>query len=148
MWWVLTLVIVLWTFGSRVGFQLPKWEFLWECEGLFPHTLLHSRASLLACNLATPYLGRKPKAKVATNLLFGLWVIDLLVNLPSFHRGAPTRPSTPEMLWAKEHTPTPSPSVVITFGLVVESIKELGGVSRGAFLKHLCIPKQRENKDI
>jgi hypothetical protein len=52
------------------------------------------------------------------------------------------------MLRAKEHTPTPSPSVVITFGLVVESIKELGGVSRGAFLKHLCIPKQRENKDI
>jgi hypothetical protein len=32
-----------------------------------------------------------------------------------------------EMLRAKEHAPTPSPSIVFTFGLKVESIKELGG---------------------
>jgi hypothetical protein len=32
------------------------------------------------------------------------------------------------MLRAKECTPTPSPFVVFTFGLEVESIKELGGV--------------------
>jgi hypothetical protein len=25
------------------GTQLPTWEFTWECEGSFPHTLLHSR---------------------------------------------------------------------------------------------------------
>ncbi len=23
------------------GLQLPKWELTWECEGSFPHTLLH-----------------------------------------------------------------------------------------------------------
>jgi hypothetical protein len=64
--WVLTLVIALWTFRSPPGFRLPKWKFLWECEGSFPHTFLHSQASLLACNLARPCLGRKPKAKVVT----------------------------------------------------------------------------------
>jgi hypothetical protein len=30
-----------------------------------------------------------------------------------------------------EHTPTPSPSVVFTFGLTVESINEFGGASFG-----------------
>ncbi len=67
-----------------------------------------------------------------TNMLFGLyksmWVIDLLVNLPSPHPRVLTRLSTPEMLWAKEHAPTPL-SVIFAFGLVVESIKELGGAS-------------------
>jgi len=33
------------------------------------------------------------------------------------------------MLQAKEHAPTPSPSIIFTFGFTVESIKELGGVS-------------------
>jgi hypothetical protein len=33
------------------------------------------------------------------------------------------------MLQAREQAPTPSPSIVFTFRLVVESIKELGGVS-------------------
>ncbi len=33
------------------------------------------------------------------------------------------------MLRAREHAPTFSPSIVFTFGLKVESIKELGGVS-------------------
>jgi hypothetical protein len=33
------------------------------------------------------------------------------------------------MLQAKERAPTPFPSVVFTFGLIVESIKELGGAS-------------------
>jgi hypothetical protein len=33
-------------------------------------TLLHSRTSLLACNLATPCLGREPKAKVTTQVCF------------------------------------------------------------------------------
>jgi hypothetical protein len=65
-----------------------------------------------------------------TNLLFGLcksvWVIELLVNLPSPHPGTLARPSTPEVLWAKEHTPTPSPSTICTFGLVVSPYKSLG----------------------
>jgi hypothetical protein len=42
-----------------------------------------------------------------TNLLFGLcrsvWIIDSLVICPSPHAGAPTHPSTPKMLWAREH---------------------------------------------
>ncbi len=33
------------------------------------------------------------------------------------------------MLRASEHVATPSPSVIFTFGLIVESIKELGGAS-------------------
>jgi hypothetical protein len=66
------------------------------------------------------------------NLLFGLcksmWIIDPLVTRPSPHPKAPTRPSTPKMLRARECTPTP-PSVVFTFGLLVESIKEFGDAS-------------------
>jgi hypothetical protein len=31
------------------------------------------------------------------------------------------------MLQAKEHTPTPSPSIIFNFGFIVESIEELGG---------------------
>jgi len=68
-----------------------------------------------------------------TNLLFGLcrcmWVIELLVNLPSPHPRASTRPSTPEVLQTRKCVPTPSPFAIFTFGLVVRSIKELGGVS-------------------
>jgi len=55
----------------------------------------------------------------------------LLVNLPSPYIEASAHPSTPEVLRANEHAPTPSPSIVFTFGLVVESIKELGGASLG-----------------
>jgi len=33
------------------------------------------------------------------------------------------------VLQTKEHTPTPYPSVVFTFGLTLESIKEFGGAS-------------------
>jgi hypothetical protein len=40
-------------------------------------------------------------------------------------------PFTPEVLRTRERAPTPFPSVVLTFGLVIKSIKELGGVSHG-----------------
>jgi len=63
----------------------------------------------------------------------------LLFNLPSPHLGAPARPSTPEVLRAREHAPIPSPFVVFTFGLIVESIKELGGASRVHFKKILVL---------
>jgi hypothetical protein len=33
------------------------------------------------------------------------------------------------VLRARERTPTPFPFVVFTFGLIIESIKELGGAS-------------------
>jgi len=45
------------------------------------------------------------------------------------HFKAPTHPSTPKVLQAKEHTPTPYPSVVFTFGFIVRSIKEFRGAS-------------------
>ncbi len=65
-----------------------------------------------------------------TNLLFGLCksvlIIDLLVILFSPHPRAPTCPSTHEVLQVREHTLTPYPSIVLTFGPVVEFIKELG----------------------
>jgi hypothetical protein len=61
--------------GSPPGLQLPKWKLLWECEGSFPHTFLHSRVSLLARNIASPCLGREPKAKVATsNVYISKWL--------------------------------------------------------------------------
>jgi hypothetical protein len=78
---------------------------------------------------------RAPKCSnyTQTNLLFGLcksmWVIELLVNLPSPHPRAPTCPFSLELLWVREHAPILSPSIVFTFGLIVESIKELGGAS-------------------
>jgi hypothetical protein len=53
----------------------------------------------------------------------------LLVNLPSPHPRAVTLSFNPEVLWAREHAPTPSPSNVFSFGLTVESFKELGGAS-------------------
>jgi hypothetical protein len=36
------------------------------------HTLSHSRASLLACTITSPCLGRMPKAKVATLKMHGI----------------------------------------------------------------------------
>jgi hypothetical protein len=51
-----------------------------------------------------------------TNLLFGLcksmWIIDPFVTCPSLHLGAPTCPSIPKVLWAKERTLTPCPFVI------------------------------------
>jgi hypothetical protein len=43
------------------------------------------------------------------------------------------------MLQAKERTPTPSPSIVITFGLLVESIKEFWGASLLLPSSHLLL---------
>jgi len=53
----------------------------------------------------------------------------MLVVRPSPRPKIPARPCTPEMLQAREHIPTPYPFVIFTFGLIVESIKEFGGVS-------------------
>jgi hypothetical protein len=71
--WVLTLTIALWKLGNQLGLQLPKWEFTWECEGSFPHILLHSwkhemwlLSSVLAHTFANPCFGRESKVKVAT----------------------------------------------------------------------------------
>jgi hypothetical protein len=56
-------------------------------------------------------------------------MIDSLVIRPNPHLKAPANPSTLEMLRVKECTPTLYPSIVFTFGLIIESIKEFGGVS-------------------
>ncbi len=82
--------------GKGGGF--PKsgmWWVLWDCVCMW-----------LVC---------APKCSnyTLTNLLFGLcrsmWVIELLFNLSKSHPGAPTGPSTPEVLRSKKHAPTPSP---------------------------------------
>jgi hypothetical protein len=74
---------------------------------------------------------QKCSSYALTNLLFGLcrsvWVINLLVILPSPYPGVSTCPSTPEVVRVKEHASTPYPSVVFTFRLPVESTKEFGG---------------------
>jgi hypothetical protein len=75
---------------------------------------------------------QKCSSYALTNMLFGLcksvWVIDLLVTLPSPYPGAPTCPSTLKMLRIKECAPTFYPSVVFTFRLAIESTKEFGGL--------------------
>ncbi len=53
----------------------------------------------------------------------------MLVNLPSPHLGAQTCLSTLKVLQAKEGDLIPFLFIVFIFGLVVESIKELGGAS-------------------
>jgi hypothetical protein len=94
-----------------------KVYYTWEGGG-FPQV----RAVV---SLVSLWLVRAPKCSkyALTNLLFGLWrsmwVIELLVNLPSPHPEAPARPSTPKMLQAKECAPTPFPSTVFTFWLTV-----------------------------
>jgi len=63
------------------------------------------------------------------SLCKSMLIINMLTICPSPRFGAPTHPSTLEMLRAKKCTPTPYPSIVFIFGLVVESIKKFGGVS-------------------
>jgi hypothetical protein len=59
-----------------------------------------------------------------------MYIIDLLVICFSPHLEALAHLSTPEVLWARKRAPTPCPSIVFTFGLVIESIQEFGGVSK------------------
>jgi len=70
--------IALWRFESPSRLQLLKWELTWHCEGSFFHILLHSQEHemqllgfLLACTLASPCLGREPKARVAIIIIIG-----------------------------------------------------------------------------
>jgi hypothetical protein len=55
-----------------------------------------------------------------------VWIIELFVNLPSPHPEVPTHSFTSKVLWVKEHAPTPSPSIVFTFGLIVSPSRCLG----------------------
>jgi hypothetical protein len=76
-----------------------------------------------------------------TNLLFNfyVWIIDPLVIRFSPHHGAPIRPFTHKVLWAREHTPTPYPFIIFTFGLTVESIKNFGGKSYKHTFHPFCL---------
>jgi len=71
-----------------------------------------------------------------TNLLFvlcrSMWIIELLVTLP--HLEAPTCPFTPKVLQIKERAPTPYPSIVFTFRLAIEFIKDSRGALGEMFL--------------
>jgi hypothetical protein len=58
-----------------------------------------------------------------------MWIIDSFITHFSPYPKAPTRPFTLEMLWAKEGTPILYPSIIFTFGVAIESIKEFGGAS-------------------
>jgi hypothetical protein len=69
----LTPVIALWRFGSLFETPTPNRGVHLGVWGLIPSHSLHSRehvecsrVSHLARNLATPCLGREPKARVAT----------------------------------------------------------------------------------
>jgi hypothetical protein len=72
-----------------------------------------------------------------TNLLFGLcksmWIIDWLVTCPSPHHGAPTRPSTFEVLQTREHTPTPYPPIIFTLDSHLSLLRNFG-VHQSCFL--------------
>jgi hypothetical protein len=65
-----------------------------------------------------------------TNLLFDLcrsvWIIDPFVTCHNPHPKAPTRPTTPEMLWVKEHTSTFYPSIVFILDSQLSPSRSLG----------------------
>ncbi len=112
---------------------------------MWPCTKYNIRGKVMASPKSRPWwvlwicvhmwLVRAPKCSnyALTNLLISLcrsvWVIDLLVNLPSLHPEALACPFTLKVLWARERAPTPFPSIVFTSGLAVEFIKELRRVS-------------------
>jgi hypothetical protein len=75
----------------------------------------------------------KKCSNFALTNLFGLcrsvWIIDSLVTCLSPYLGAPTHPSTTEVLQIKERTLFISSFVVFIFEFAFESFKECGGAS-------------------
>jgi hypothetical protein len=53
----------------------------------------------------------------------------MFVIRPNPHPRAPTHPSNLEMLQLRKHIPTPSSSVIFTFGFAFESYEEFGDAS-------------------
>jgi hypothetical protein len=83
-----------------------------------------------------------------TNLLFGLckfvWIIDLLVTLPSPYPRAPPCPSTLEVLRTRECTPTLHSSVMFTLDSHLSPLKSLRvchNWSASAFTMLMCASK-------
>jgi hypothetical protein len=70
----LTSEIALYKFENPLGFKLPTWSSFGSMRvhsltlfGTLGSMKCESRASLLACNLASPCLGHEAKARVATH---------------------------------------------------------------------------------
>jgi hypothetical protein len=55
-----------------------------------------------------------------------MWVIELLVNLPSPHPRAWARPSTPKVLWVKERAPIPYSFTIFPLDLHLNLSRNLG----------------------
>jgi hypothetical protein len=104
---------IIW--GKVVGSPKSRlWWVLWICVCLW---LIHEPK---CCNYAL------------INLLFGLcrsvWIFEFIVNLLCPIQ-SPNTPFYPRSATGQGVRPTFYPSNVFTFGLAVESIKELGGAS-------------------
>ncbi len=113
--WPCTKYIIMGKVVASPKFE--PWWVLWVCV-----------CSWFVCALKVLQL-----CYALTNLLFGLcksvWIIDLLVIHPSPYPEALAHPSTPKVLQVRDCASTPSSSIVFTFRLIVEFIKESGGAS-------------------
>jgi hypothetical protein len=85
--------------------------------------------SMYACDLS---VHQKCSNYTLTNLLFGLcrsvWIIDPPIIHLSPHPGAPTRPSTPKMLWVREHTLALFPCIISPLDLQFTLSRSFGCV--------------------
>jgi len=72
--WILTLEIVLWSFGSPSGLHLPEWKLPWECESSLLHIPSHFLTLPGVCDV-TPELLLGPHPcdlfALTLRLLFG-----------------------------------------------------------------------------
>jgi hypothetical protein len=127
--WILGLQLDIWVLAQWPGIENTirgRWwlssspgcgEFYESCESMFAHgSSIHQKWS----NYALTNL---------FDLCRSMWVIDLLITLPSHHLGAPARPSTPKVLRARECAPTPCPSVIFTLWTHIWIHQGVGGAS-------------------
>jgi hypothetical protein len=83
--WVLTPEIFLWRFNSSSGFQLPKWEFTWECGGSFFHTLAHSLEHKMWFLSFHSWPAPSQALALVTNPRLKLWQLVYVFNVIIFH---------------------------------------------------------------
>jgi len=78
------------------------------------------------------FMQQKCSNYALTNLLFGLcksmWIIDTFVTHPNPHPETPARLTTPNVVSQRAY-PNPLSFCCFHLGLVIESIRELGGAS-------------------
>ncbi len=92
--------------------------------GGFPQ--VRAVVSLVSSWLHAARLCTKCSNYALTNLLFGFCKSVSIFLVPSW---SSSTPFYPKVLRAKERAPTPFPSIVFTFKLIVESFKEFGDAS-------------------